>query len=471
MIKKNNRAFTLVELIMVIAIVGILASVTIASLGNSRQKADDAKRAQDLQQVKTALELYAEKNQYVLPQLAQGTSSIFAKEQEQSFAMSLFVKTAHAQVTHTEPACVAFDQLGTLLVNAGYMPQVPRDPRDAATDTCYKAYSIDADSDPTTIEAIAAYTLLWEKYQTPTDGVYGNKKAGFIVSGKTEVNPNLMSVTCTVTGEYPVFDLSSTSSLCTRNPSDTVADIVLGVTRGSEYASGVSSPSDVSSSSNGTCSISQYTNEADCIAQRSYCSDNTYLNETDCTSNGVTSGASCSNLVYTDEFSCTSNGTYSGGSCSGGSGYPDESSCINAGYYSPSNGCSNSSYTDESSCTNASCVTAPGSCTNGSYSDQSSCTGAQCLSTSGYCSDYSSTDELTCTSNGYTWTPDQYTSCGYSWTPDQYANCGYTWTTGTWYSYMYTWYPGTLVPNTWYPGNFTPHTWTAISPGVWTVAP
>lgn len=55
---KNKKGFTLVELLVVIAIIGLLSSVAVVALSGSRVKARDTKRAADLRQIMTALELY-----------------------------------------------------------------------------------------------------------------------------------------------------------------------------------------------------------------------------------------------------------------------------------------------------------------------------------------------------------------------------------------------------------------------------
>ncbi|PIR85247.1 hypothetical protein COU15_01765 [Candidatus Kaiserbacteria bacterium CG10_big_fil_rev_8_21_14_0_10_45_20] len=55
---KQKRGFTLIELLVVIAIIGVLSSVVLASLSSARTKARDAKRLSDMQQMRTALELY-----------------------------------------------------------------------------------------------------------------------------------------------------------------------------------------------------------------------------------------------------------------------------------------------------------------------------------------------------------------------------------------------------------------------------
>ena len=50
--------FTLIELLTVIAILGILASIVIASMSGSRERARDAARISDLQQLSLTLALY-----------------------------------------------------------------------------------------------------------------------------------------------------------------------------------------------------------------------------------------------------------------------------------------------------------------------------------------------------------------------------------------------------------------------------
>jgi type II secretion system protein G len=57
-----RRGFTLIEILVVVAIIGILSSVVLASLYTARIKANDVRRKSDLHQIVTALELYNTKN-------------------------------------------------------------------------------------------------------------------------------------------------------------------------------------------------------------------------------------------------------------------------------------------------------------------------------------------------------------------------------------------------------------------------
>lgn len=61
-IKGNNQkfltGFTLIELLIVIAIIGLLASIVMVSLNSARAKARDTKRVGDLRNLMTALEMY-----------------------------------------------------------------------------------------------------------------------------------------------------------------------------------------------------------------------------------------------------------------------------------------------------------------------------------------------------------------------------------------------------------------------------
>jgi prepilin-type N-terminal cleavage/methylation domain-containing protein/prepilin-type processing-associated H-X9-DG protein len=61
------RAFTLIELLTVIAIIGILAAILIPTVGAVRQTAQTASCAANLRQIATAVILYAQENKDTLP--------------------------------------------------------------------------------------------------------------------------------------------------------------------------------------------------------------------------------------------------------------------------------------------------------------------------------------------------------------------------------------------------------------------
>ena len=54
----NRKGFTLIEILIVVAIIAILASIVLVGLGPSQQAGRDARRLSDLREVQTGLELY-----------------------------------------------------------------------------------------------------------------------------------------------------------------------------------------------------------------------------------------------------------------------------------------------------------------------------------------------------------------------------------------------------------------------------
>lgn len=71
---KRKNGFTLIELLIVIAIVAVLSSLLFANFSGARERARDAKRKGDLDQIKKALRLYYNDNQAYPPLLTFGTS-------------------------------------------------------------------------------------------------------------------------------------------------------------------------------------------------------------------------------------------------------------------------------------------------------------------------------------------------------------------------------------------------------------
>ncbi len=54
---KKSKGFTLLELLIVIAIIGILSSIVVSSMNNAREKGQISKVEQELQSIKTAMEM------------------------------------------------------------------------------------------------------------------------------------------------------------------------------------------------------------------------------------------------------------------------------------------------------------------------------------------------------------------------------------------------------------------------------
>lgn len=55
---REERGFTLVEIVLVVGVIAVLSAVVIGNLGESRKKSRDAKRISDLEQIELALRLY-----------------------------------------------------------------------------------------------------------------------------------------------------------------------------------------------------------------------------------------------------------------------------------------------------------------------------------------------------------------------------------------------------------------------------
>jgi prepilin-type N-terminal cleavage/methylation domain-containing protein len=56
---KKNKAFTLIELLIVVAIVGLLISIVTAFLNDAKQKGKDTEKINSMSEVRRALQMYA----------------------------------------------------------------------------------------------------------------------------------------------------------------------------------------------------------------------------------------------------------------------------------------------------------------------------------------------------------------------------------------------------------------------------
>lgn len=61
------RAFTLIEILTVIAVIAILAAILLPAMGSIRERANETKSASNLRQIGVAMQLYAQNNNGLLP--------------------------------------------------------------------------------------------------------------------------------------------------------------------------------------------------------------------------------------------------------------------------------------------------------------------------------------------------------------------------------------------------------------------
>ncbi len=75
----NRQGFTLIEMLVVVAIIGLLSSVVVVGLSGARQKARDAKRLADIQQIMNSAEIQFSTGGY--PSFASGKVKLPAAPQ------------------------------------------------------------------------------------------------------------------------------------------------------------------------------------------------------------------------------------------------------------------------------------------------------------------------------------------------------------------------------------------------------
>lgn len=75
MVTKQNKGFTLLELLVVVGIIGILMAIAAVSFAQAQKKARDNRRRSDLRAIQNALEQYYSDNNSAYPAYAYSSAS------------------------------------------------------------------------------------------------------------------------------------------------------------------------------------------------------------------------------------------------------------------------------------------------------------------------------------------------------------------------------------------------------------
>lgn len=163
---RTIRGFTLVEILVALAIISLLTTVVFGAINGSRAKARDAQRMSDLEQIHIALRLYAEANgEYPCEDAAQCNAA--------------------GQVSGANGQIGTGGNFDTLL--APYLPTVPQDPLQDSTHYYYYDARHTCGGHP--IQAVLfARTMETEKFKNINDTMCssmgtegGNKDNGHVI--------------------------------------------------------------------------------------------------------------------------------------------------------------------------------------------------------------------------------------------------------------------------------------------------
>lgn len=113
---KSGAGFTILELLVVVAIIGIISALGLALLSDTRARSRDARRLSDIHEIEKALHLYY--------------------SDHSSFPISVIATTIDGSVT---------DGLSQTLEAGGYISDTPSDPRTGTYDYTYETNDVGTD--------------------------------------------------------------------------------------------------------------------------------------------------------------------------------------------------------------------------------------------------------------------------------------------------------------------------------------
>ncbi len=151
--KKSQAGFTLMELIIVIALIGILSVGGLASYVNSQRRSRDAKRQTDLETIRQALELFkADFSQYPPASLSNELScdtSVGAFINNSScnpYGAPISYSPIGNDWSYSEDSLFPSDLNKYLNVSNKYISKLPVDPQNSATNYYYYEPTCDQSS-------------------------------------------------------------------------------------------------------------------------------------------------------------------------------------------------------------------------------------------------------------------------------------------------------------------------------------
>jgi type IV pilus assembly protein PilA len=77
-LRSKKKGFTLIELVMVIAIIGVLAAIIMPKFSDQKSKANDAATRANLESLRSALQMYVSEQNYVPTSAAQAQAALIS---------------------------------------------------------------------------------------------------------------------------------------------------------------------------------------------------------------------------------------------------------------------------------------------------------------------------------------------------------------------------------------------------------